>query len=88
MIFRILIFENELIRIGGVRPIPVNVRVISATSKDMKAEVVNGTFRKDMYYRINVVNITIPPLSERKDDIPLLAHYLLDQLGRCKVLLT
>ena len=74
--------EHELLRVGGNRPIPVDVRVISATAKDLKAEVEAGTFRKDMYYRINVVNIQIPPLHQRTEDIPLLAYHIIDRLNR------
>lgn len=75
--------ENEVIRVGGNRPIPVDVRVISATAKDLKSEVEAGTFRKDMFYRINVVNIQIPPLHQRPQDIPLLAYHIIDRLNRC-----
>ncbi len=74
--------EHELLRVGGNHPIPVDVRVISATAKDLKAEVEAGTFRKDMYYRINVVNIQIPPLHQRTEDIPLLAYHIIDRLNR------
>jgi len=74
--------EKELIRVGGNRAIPVDVRVVSATSKDLKAEVAAGVFRKDMYYRINVVNIKLPSLKERPEDIPLLAYHILKRLYR------
>lgn len=74
--------EKELMRVGGNRAIPVDVRVVSATSKDLKAEVAAGAFRKDMYYRINVVNIKLPNLKERPEDIPLLAYHILDRLHR------
>ncbi len=74
--------EKELIRVGGSKAIPVDVRVVSATAKDLKAEVEAGSFRKDMYYRINVVNIKIPGLSKRAEDIPLLAYHILSRLHR------
>ena len=74
--------EGELIRVGGVTPISVDIRVLSATSKDLKAEVAAGTFRKDMYYRINVVNIMLLPLCQRVEDIPLLAYHILETLHR------
>lgn len=65
--------EKEFERVGGEETLEVDVRVISATNKDLKAEIENGTFREDLYYRLNVVNIHIPPLRDRKEDIPLLA---------------
>ncbi len=74
--------EKELMRVGGNRIIPVDVRVVSATAKDLKAEVAAGVFRKDMYYRINVVNIKLPSLKERPEDIPLLAYHILKRLYR------
>ena len=74
--------EKELMRVGGNRRIPVDVRVVSATAKDLKAEVAAGVFRKDMYYRINVVNIKLPSLKDRPEDIPLLAFHILKRLYR------
>ncbi|SLM29370.1 Transcriptional regulatory protein ZraR [Desulfamplus magnetovallimortis] len=74
--------ENEILRVGGTKAIPVDIRVISATAKDLKAEVEAGAFRKDMYYRINVVNIKIPPLNQRAEDIPLLACHIIDSFHR------
>jgi DNA-binding NtrC family response regulator len=74
--------EKELMRVGGNRIIPIDVRVVSATAKDLKAEVAAGVFRKDMYYRINVVNIKLPSLKERPEDIPLLAYHILKRLYR------
>lgn len=69
--------EQEVERVGGAFPIPVDVRVISATNIDLKKAVEEGRFRDDLYYRLNVVQIQIPPLRERADDLePLLDHYL------------
>ena len=70
--------EGVFYRIGGTTPISVDVRVISATNKDIALEVDEGRFREDLYYRLNVVQIRMPALQERKEDIPLLANYYLD----------
>lgn len=72
-----VIQEKRLTRIGGLREIPVDVRLICATHKNLQEKVTNGTFRQDLYYRLNVMSITIPPLRERKEDIPqLFSHFL------------
>ena len=64
-------------RVGGVKPIPVNIRLVTATNKSLKAEVTSGHFREDLFYRLNVVSITLPPLRERLEDIrPLVEHFL------------
>ncbi|MFX0561440.1 sigma 54-interacting transcriptional regulator [Tepidibacillus infernus] len=69
--------EHEFTRLGGVKPIKVDVRVLSATNRDLQSMVKEGKFREDLFYRLNVVPITIPSLRERKEDIPLLVqHYL------------
>lgn len=69
--------EHEIKKIGGVKPIKVDVRVIAATNKNLEEMVRQGIFRKDLYYRLNVIPITIPPLRERQQDIlPLLRHFL------------
>jgi len=70
-----VIQEREFFRLGATEPIKVDVRFIAATNRDIKEEVKSGKFREDLYYRLNVVNIEIPPLRERKDDIPLLVSY-------------
>jgi len=70
--------EGTFEKVGGEKTITVNVRVISATNKDLKKEVQKGRFRDDLYYRLNVIPIHIPPLRERKNDIPLLASHFLN----------
>ena len=70
--------EEIFYRVGGNRPVSVDVRIISATNKNILKEVAEGRFREDLFYRMNVVQIQIPSLRERKEDIPLLAEYFLD----------
>ena len=74
--------ERELVRLGSTSPRKVDVRVIAATNVDLSSAVENGTFRSDLYYRLNVFPIAIPPLRERKPDIPLLIHYFLEKTSR------
>lgn len=74
--------EGEFARIGGKADIRVNVRIAAATNKDLDAAVREGSFREDLYYRLNVVNIHVPPLRDRKEDIPVLAHSFLEQYNR------
>lgn len=69
--------EREIDRIGGRGPIPINARFIAISNTDLKKAVLKGRFREDLYYRINVIPLTIPPLRKRKEDIPLLANYFL-----------
>ena len=71
-------------RIGGTRTIHVDIRVITATHRNLKKEVENGHFREDLYYRLNVIPIEIPPLREHKSDIPLLVHHFIDQFNKSK----
>jgi transcriptional regulator with GAF, ATPase, and Fis domain len=73
--------ERELERVGGGKPIPVDVRVIAATNRDLEAAVANGTFRQDLFYRLNVLPIEVPPLRERKDDLQLLIEYFVQRYG-------
>jgi len=70
--------ERELTRVGGEKVIPVDVRVIAATNKDLVDLKSRGLFREDLYYRLNVVSLEIPPLTKRRDDIPLLARHFLE----------
>ncbi|MEW6248511.1 MAG: sigma-54 dependent transcriptional regulator [Nitrospirota bacterium] len=71
--------EREFTRIGGIQPIKVDVRIIAATNKNLDDLVRRGTFREDLYYRINVISLYLPPLRERGEDIPLLAKHFLDK---------
>ncbi len=74
--------EREIERVGGTRPIPVDVRVVAATNRDLEKAIREGTFREDLYYRINVITLHLPPLRERRDDIPLLASHFAAQTSR------
>ncbi|NOS36123.1 MAG: response regulator [Deltaproteobacteria bacterium] len=77
-----LIQERTVTRIGGTRPIEVDFRLIAATNRDIQKEVTEGRFRDDLFYRLNVVSIPVPPLRERPDDIPLLAEHFLNRYRR------
>ncbi len=80
-----VIQEGEIMRIGGSHPLNVDVRIISASNKDLKEACKKGIFREDLYYRLNVINIHIPPLRERKEDIPLLVeHFILKHAPKRK----
>ena len=72
--------EKAVIPIGGDTVIPINVRIIAATHRNLEESVNNGTFRQDLYYRLNVLRLSLPPLRERKDDIPLLIDRLLEKI--------
>ncbi len=74
--------NREFERVGGNKTIKVDVRVITATNKDLMEEISKGHFREDLYYRLNVVHIEVPPLRERKEDIPLLIRYFLERFSR------
>jgi DNA-binding NtrC family response regulator len=73
--------EREFMRVGGTRLIRTNARIVAATARDLRREAAEGRFREDLYYRLNVVQIRLPPLRERRDDIPLLLAHFLDHLG-------
>lgn len=72
--------ENKITRVGGEKEIPVDVRVLAATNKDLPEEIKKGNFREDLYHRLSVIVIQIPPLRERKEDIPLLVQHFIDEL--------
>jgi formate hydrogenlyase transcriptional activator len=74
--------EREFERIGSTEPLKVDVRVVAATNRDLSSSVRNGTFRQDLFYRLNVFPIHLPSLRERADDIPLLVEYLIDRYGK------
>ena len=74
-----VIQEREFMRLGGVDTIKVDVRILAATNVSLKEMVGHGRFREDLYYRLNVITVELPPLRERKDDIPLLVHHFLDK---------
>jgi len=71
--------EGELERVGGNKTIKVNIRVIAASNRDLHEQVEQGLFREDLYYRLNVVNINLPPLRDRKDDIPFLVNFFIEK---------
>jgi len=73
--------ESKITRVGGEKEIKINVRIIAATNKDLKKEITEGNFREDLYHRLNVIPIYVPPLAERRDDIPLLAEKFLGDVA-------
>ena len=77
-----VIQEREIQRLGSDKPISVDVRIIAATNRRLEDEVQNGNFRKDLFYRLNVVNIEVPPLGDRTGDVPLLAQHFLDKYSQ------
>ena len=74
--------ENKIVRVGGEKEIPVDVRILAATNKDLKTEIEKGNFREDLYHRLSVIVINVPPLRERKDDIPLLVSNFLEIIAQ------
>ena len=74
--------EREFERVGGTRSIQTNVRVVAATNRDLRAAIAAGTFRSDLFYRLNVFPIEMPPLRERREDIPVLVEYFIDRCAR------
>ncbi|WP_392451854.1 sigma 54-interacting transcriptional regulator [Edwardsiella piscicida] len=77
--------ERTVVRLGDTRGIPIDVRIITATNRDLRQMVRERTFRQDLYYRLNVIPIVLPPLRQRPQDIPLLAHFFLASLGGSRV---
>ncbi|MCC6752340.1 MAG: sigma 54-interacting transcriptional regulator [Deltaproteobacteria bacterium] len=73
--------EKTVVRVGETRPEPVNIRILAATNKELEAEIRNGRFREDLYYRLNVVNLHLPPLRERGEDLTVIAKYLLQKFA-------
>jgi transcriptional regulator with GAF, ATPase, and Fis domain len=79
------VLQNRTVeRLGGIRPVPVNVRVIAGTKRDLKQMVAEGKFREDLYYRLNVLALTLPPLRERREDIPVLLEAFLERFFRAR----
>jgi len=74
--------DKKIERVGSSKSISVDIRVLAATNRDLNAAIAAGTFRQDLFYRLNVVPIEIPSLRERKDDIPLLLEYLIDRYAQ------
>jgi two-component system response regulator GlrR len=74
--------ENQIRPVGGTEAVATDVRVISSTHRDLRELMVGGQFREDLYYRLNVVHIEVPPLRRRREDIPLLVAHFLDQIGK------
>jgi DNA-binding NtrC family response regulator len=79
-----VIEEKSLLRVGGTQPIKVDIRLVAATNKDLNKEVETGGFRKDLFYRLNVVSLRLPPLADRRDDVPLLAHHFLGRYAEAQ----
>ena len=76
-----VIQEREFMRLGGTETIKVDVRILAATNADLRKLVLEGRFREDLYYRLNVISLCLPPLRERKEDIPLLVEHFLKKFG-------
>lgn len=74
--------EKEIRPVGSTKRVPINIRILAATNRDLEQEVSQGTFRRDLYFRLNVLSVKIPPLKERRQDIPLLVDHFLERLSR------
>ena len=73
--------EREVLPVGATKAVPVEVRIIAATNRDLEEEITRGAFRSDLYYRLNVIQLHLPPLRDRREDVPLLASHFLDRLA-------
>lgn len=76
--------EREFLPLGGIKKVKINVRILAATNRNLEEMVNQGTFRRDLYYRINIVRLALPPLRERKEDIPLLIERFIDRMNRLR----
>src|SRR5207344_2982674 len=74
--------DREFHRVGGTRLVSVNIRIIAATNKDLRQAVKTGQFREDLFFRLNVISLTLPPLRERPEDLPALAKFFLNRHAR------
>jgi len=74
--------EKEIRPVGSTKRVPINIRILAATNRDLEQAVSQGTFRRDLYFRLNVLSVKIPPLKERRQDIPLLVDHFLERLSR------
>src|SRR5687768_4028803 len=74
--------EREVIPVGATEAIPVDVRIIAATNRDLDEEIRRGGFRSDLFYRLNVITLQLPPLRDRPDDVPILSEYFLDRFAQ------
>src|SRR5690606_35804337 len=74
--------EKIIIRVGDTRPEPVDIRILAATNRELEEEIRAGRFREDLYYRLNVVNLHLPPLRERGEDVVVIARYLLSRYAK------
>ena len=77
-----VIQEKRILRVGGIKPIDLDIRIIAASNRDLKEEVEKGKFREDLFYRLNVVKLRLPPLTERRDDIPLLISHFIGKYSK------
>ncbi len=77
-----LLQEKSIERLGGRKPVPVDVRILAATNRNLEEAVSKGNFRKDLYYRLNVVSLHLPPLRDRKEDLPILTEYFMERFSR------
>lgn len=78
--------ENQIVRVGGNEPIDIDVRILSATNKDLQDEIQKGNFREDLFHRLNVIPIQLPPLRDRREDIAVLAQWYLDKLSEKEII--